>query len=66
MNKPKDYLQDPDEEMEAIARISSEPVQAKGIPEADKKCQKLANQYNLELTGVERRGKNWFDCNFRG
>ena len=35
-------------------------------PEAEEECQRLADRYNVELEGTERRGKNWFDCLFRG
>ncbi len=66
MNKPKEYLQDPDEQMEAIAFTCSEPVQANNQAKATEKCEKLANQYNLHLEGVEKRAAKWFDCLFRG
>lgn len=67
MNKPKDYLQDADEQMEAIAFICSEPIKAERFAEADEKCQELADEYGLHLESVEQRGKSdWYDCNFRG
>ena len=67
MNKPKEYLQDPDEQMEAIAFTWSEPVQGEVPEEAEEKCQKLADEYGLHLNSTERRGdSDWYDCNFRG
>ncbi len=56
--------------MEAIAFTCSEPVQANNQAnnqaKATEKCEKLANQYNLHLEGVEKRAAKWFDCLFRG
>ena len=66
MNKPKEYLQDPDEEMERLGRISSESIQAESLNDAEEKCKELADDYGLELTGVEQFGSKDYDCNFRG
>ncbi len=42
------YLQDPDEEMERLGRVSSEPVKARTQLDAEEKCKELAQQYGVE------------------
>ncbi|MBE9129511.1 MULTISPECIES: hypothetical protein [unclassified Coleofasciculus] len=67
MTTPRDtYLQDPDEQMDGLGRISSEPVQADDREEAEEKCEDLADSYGMVLEGVSQRADDWYDCNFRG
>ena len=66
MPDPREYLYDADEQMRLIGETSSEPIESNSPEEAEKECQKLANQYKIVLEGVDQRGDNWFDCLFRG
>ena len=66
MSNPRDYLRDADEQMLEIGETSHEPIEAQTREEAEEECQRLADQYKVELEDVQRRGRNWFDCLFRG
>lgn len=60
MTDPR-YLSDPEEESETWI----EPIQANSEKEAEEACQDLANQYEVELTGVRETGDNNYDCYFQ-
>jgi hypothetical protein len=69
MTTPKDhdtYMIDPDEQVERLGRVSSEPVQASDYDDATQQCEDLADSYGVTLEGVDKRGDDWYDCNFRG
>ncbi|MEQ9486330.1 hypothetical protein [Coleofasciculus sp. F4-SAH-05] len=67
MTTQKDtYLQDPDEQMDSLGRISSEPIQAKSLEQAEAECEELAKEYGVTLESTTKRDRAWYDCNFRG
>jgi hypothetical protein len=59
-----DSLRDPEREIEELGHPINEPVQAHNLKEAQKKCEKLARQYERQLTDVRVEGRSWFRCFF--
>ncbi|MCP2728083.1 hypothetical protein [Limnofasciculus baicalensis] len=60
-----DFLRDPEREMEELGHPINEPVQAHSLKEAKKKCEKLAQEYERELTEVRTERYAWFRCFFQ-
>jgi len=60
-NELGEYLPDG----EAQLTEASECIQANSLPEAKKKCEELADEYNGVDAKVEPIGKKLFDCQFK-